>query len=172
MGILTKEIILKEIKNGNIVIEPFYPDQIGPASVDLHLGNHFRIFEKLNRVFHIEEESNVETVTDPIEVKDGESLLLKPGETVLGVTREKITLSSAIAGWLEGRSRFARLGLGVHITSGFLQPGIANYQVLEITNLGPTSFELSPGLRICQVVFERCEGKAKYEGKFKNQSTP
>jgi len=170
--ILTRDKIVEEIINGNIKIEPLNEDQIGPASVDLHLGNSFRRFIHHNEVFAVVEEANFEEITEFVEIKDGGSLLLKPGETILGITREKITLSPNLAGWLEGRSRFARIGLGVHITSGFAQPGIKNHQVLEITNLGPTPLALYPGVRICQFIFQRCEGEATYKGKFAKQESP
>lgn len=88
------------------------------------------------------------------------------------MTQEKITLSPDLCGWFEGRSRFARIGLGVHVSAGFIQPGVANYQVLEITNLGPTPVFLVPDVRICQIVIERCEGKAVYKGRFKDQEKP
>ena len=170
--ILTQKRILEEIKKGNIKIEPFNKNQVGPASVDLHLGPVFRRFIHHNEVFQVKEEANFEEITELVELKKGQYLLLKPQETVLGVTQEKITLSPNIAAWIEGRSRFARIGLGVHITSGFVHPGVSNYQVLEITNLSPTPLGLYPGTRICQLVFEKCEGRAVYRGRFKIQEKP
>jgi dCTP deaminase len=105
------------------------------------------------------------------EVK-ADTITIHPQETILGVTREKVTLPGDICGWIEGRSRFARLGLLIHISAGLIQPGVSNHQVLEITNLGPNMLELHAGERICQLAFQRCEGKAMYEGKFKMQQTP
>ena len=67
-------------------------------------------------------------------MKDGESYDLQPGHACLAITEESISLSPSICGLLEGRSRFARLGLFIHISSGFMQPGIHNRQVLEIFN--------------------------------------
>lgn len=170
--ILTRDKILEEVKRDNIKIEPFDKNQVGPASVDLHLGNRFRIFKPNAEMVPVVEDANFEIITELVEIKNGDFLLLKPAETVLGITREKITLAPNFAGWLEGRSRFARIGLGVHITSGFAQPGISNQQVLEITNLGPAPLGLFPGIKICQFIFERCEGEATYRGKFSNQTTP
>lgn len=172
MAILTKRIILEEMKKGNIKVVPFLEDQLGPASIDLHLGNTFRRFRHYNRVFSVREDSKVENITNLVQIEDDASLLIKPGETILGLTKEKLSLSPGICAWIEGRSRFARIGLGVHITSGFVQPGSDNYQVLEITNLSPTPLSLYPGTRICQIVFERCEGEAKYQGKFAKQNRP
>ena len=102
---------------------------------------------------------------------DKNGYTMKPGEVVLGITQEKVTLASNIAGWLEGRSRFARVGLMVHISSPFMQPGINNREVLEIANLSATPLTIFPGTKICQFVFEYCQGKAAYEGRFKTQKS-
>jgi dCTP deaminase len=167
MSILTHDEILKEIAAGNIIIEPFHADCVGPASVDLHLGNEFRVFRKVHDVVRVTPESNYEEITERIRVED--HLLLMPQETILGLTQEKITLAANICGWLEGRSRFSRLGLLVHISASFIQPGIDNKQVLEISNFSPMPLALYPGIPICQFVFQRTIGSAKYEGKFRNQ---
>ncbi len=170
--ILTHDVIKAEIAKGNINIEPLLPDQVGPASIDLHLGNTFRRFVPHNGVIPVTDDASFETITEAMFISEGEQLLIKPGETLLGVTREKITLVPSLCGWIEGRSRFARIGLGVHISSSFIQPGISNHQVLEITNLGPTILALMPGVRICQFIFQRCEGQAAYKGKFSLQDSP
>jgi len=167
MGVLTREEILKEIAKGNIEIDPFEEDQVGPGSVDLYLGNEFRVFKKLRNACTVEDRISLEDLTDRIEVTD--SFTLMPGKTVLGMTRERIKLPANICGWLEGRSRFARMGLVIHMTAGFVQPGINNRQVLEIGNLAPFPLILKPGVRICQIILERTEGEASYQGRFKNQ---
>jgi len=95
-----------------------------------------------------------------------------PGETVNAITVEKITLPDDICGWLEGRSSFARLGLMVHITASFMQPGISNRQVLEISNVAPIPLAIYPGVKICQFVFQKMIGKAVYKGKFAAQNSP
>jgi dCTP deaminase len=164
MSILTHEVILREIAARRIVVDPFVPDQVGPASIDLHLSNTFWLFENRHVVHEVREESDFTQLTHSIETDEG--VLLQTGETVLGLTRERVTLAPSLCGWLEGRSRFARLGLAVHVTAGFMQPGIDNRQVLEMTNLGPTPLQLRPGVRICQLVIERCEGEATYRGRF------
>lgn len=172
MAVLTKNEIKKAIKNGLIEIEPLDESRIGPASVDLSLGNDFRIFKKRSEPYHIREEANFEEITELVFVKDGDFIIVSPGEMILGVTKEKITLAENIAGRLEGRSRFARFGLAVHVTAGLVSPGVSNHQVLEIVNLGHAPLALYPGTRICQMVFEKCEGKAKYEGRFSRQERP
>ncbi len=167
MGVLTRERILRDMEAGAIRVDPFVPDQVGPASIDLTLDRVFWLFENRHTIHEVSEESNFEALTRKVEAPDG--ILLQNGETVLGITVERITLAPSLCGWLEGRSRFARLGLAVHVTAGFMQPGIDNRQVLEMTNLGPTPLHLRPGVRVCQLVVERCEGEATYRGRFADQ---
>jgi len=170
--VLSKEEILKQIKEGRIEIKPFNRDAVGPTSIDLTLGNKFRVFKKVRKIFHVKEDLKYEEVTKVVNVKDGDYLLLMPGELVHGITKEKIRLSEDLAGWIEGRSRFARIGLMIHVTAGLVQPCCYNKQVLEISNMSPMPIALYPGTRICQIILERIEGKAKYEGKFKDQVNP
>ena len=94
---------------------------------------------------------------------------LAPGETIHGITRERITLPGDIGGWLEGRSRFARLGLMIHVTSGFVQPGAATRQVLEMSNVSGRTLLIHAGVRLLQIVLQRCEGNAVYQGRFARQ---
>ncbi len=165
MSILTKKEILKEIKKKNIIITPFDASAIGPGSVDLTLDHQFRVFTK-GKTYDVRHNSNYHEITKLTKKK---SIVIKPGEAVLGITKEKIKLSENICGWLEGRSRFARLGLLVHISASFMQPGIDNKQVLEIVNLGHRPLRLHAGTKLCQFIFQTTRGKAKYEGKFKRQ---
>lgn len=168
--ILTHDAIIGELKNGRIAVEPMdSEDQVREASIDLRLGNTFRVFAEHKGPVDVTEETDYTTITKEI-IKD--TLLLYPGETVLGVTVEKITLPHDIAAWIEGRSRFARLGLLIHISAGLIQPGISNHQVLEITNLSPNILAIHAGERICQLVFQECKGNAVYQGKFREQSKP
>ncbi|MBI5046834.1 dCTP deaminase, partial [Candidatus Micrarchaeota archaeon] len=88
------------------------------------------------------------------EVKVAKSITLKPGEMCLGKTVEKITLPNNIMGKLEGRSRYARMGLIIHTTSALVQPGSDNHQILEIVNLAPFTMTLHAGMCVSQVVFE------------------
>lgn len=170
--VLSKDEILKNIEEGRIEITPFERDQVGPTSIDLTLGNKFRVFKKVRKIFHVKEDLKYEKVTEVVSVKNGDYLLLMPGELVHGITEEKIRLPEDLAGWIEGRSRFARIGLMIHVTAGLVQPCCDNKQVLEISNMSPMPIALYPGTRICQIILERIEGKAKYEGKFKDQTNP
>lgn len=172
MSVLIGKEITEALKNKSIVIEPLDESQIGPGSVDLTLGNDFRIFKKQKKIYHVKNDSLFQDITKGVHVKDGEYVVIKPGEMILGITKERITLADNISGRLEGRSRFARFGLAVHVTAGFMHPGISNHQVLEIVNLGHTPLALYPGTRICQFVFEKCDGHATYQGRFVGQVKP
>ncbi len=172
MSILIGAEIEKALADGSIKIEPLDRSQIGPGSIDLSLGNDFRVFKKKFKVYHVKNDSRFEDITRSVHVPDSSYIVIKPGEMILGITKEKITLADNISGRLEGRSRFARFGLAVHVTAGFMQPGISNHQVLEIVNLGHGPLALYPGTRICQFVFERCDGHAKYDGRFVGQVKP
>lgn len=170
MSVLARSEILREIEAGRIVIDPFDPDRIGPASVDLHLSNAFRLFVRMPTDVRVSNTIDFKEFTKGIWIPDGESLKLQPGETLLGITREKVTLPEDICGWLEGRSRFARIGLLIHISASFMQPGISNHQVLEMSNFGHLDLEIMPNTAVCQFVFQRTEGSGAYEGIYQGQT--
>jgi len=163
--IITRGEILKLLKKGAIKIEPFDEKDIGPGSVDLTLDNQIRIFNSKKK---ISEDTDYKKITKIVNISRGYNL--KPGELVLGITKEKITLPEDICGWLNSRSRFARIGLMSHITAPFVAPGVSNHQILEIYNAGKNTILLQPGFKICQIVFQECKGKAKYNGIFKTQT--
>ncbi len=167
MAVLTKSELLKEIRAKRIRITPYRPANLGPASYDLCLGAEFRFFKKPHGTISVRESSDYRKITKLVRTKGPVTIL--PGQLVLAITEERIMLPEDICGWLQGRSRFARLGLVVHITAAFMQPGIDNRQVLELFNAGPSPLVIRPGLRICQFIFERCEGKGKYRGRFRGQ---
>lgn len=166
MSVLTRNELLKAIGEDRIRIEPFSEDMVGPGSVDLSLSDEFRIFKKLRKAVAVDDSIEVEKITRLV-YRDSFTLL--PGETILGITSERIRLAPNLCGWIQGRSRFARVGLLVHMTASFIQPGIDNRQVLEISNMAPFPLILKPGTRICQVVFQTTMGEAVYEGKHKRQ---
>ena len=166
MTILTRDEILKQMKKGRIKIEPFSKDQIGPASIDLSVSDEFRVFKKW-KTAPVSEDVDYKDFTRLVKVDKYK--ILGPGEFVLGMTKEKLTLPENICGWLTGRTRFARLGLSIHITASFIQPGVSNRQVLEIKNVGSIPLILYPGTRICQVILLDTLGKGKYQGKFAKQ---
>jgi dCTP deaminase len=172
--ILTKNKILEAVRKREIIIDPFDEAALDAASYDMTLYHQIRVFiEGLNEIDLLDMAQDAHAlmnITRIIDIPAGNYYLLKPGELVLGMTEEKLTLPPDIAGSLEGRSRFARMGLMVHITASFLQPGIRDTrQVFEIFNASRNAIKLRSGIRIAQVVFERCEGTATYSGVFANQ---
>jgi dCTP deaminase len=172
MAILTHDEIIRRVRAGDIGIDPFDEQFVGPASIDLHLATQFRVFKRVRDIFHVTEEAAYEDVSEVIDVGEGDYFVLMPGETCHGLTRERIRLPGDLCGWLQGRSRFARLGLMVHITAAFIQPGIDNHQALEINNAGPMPLALRPGTALCQFMFETCVGEARYAGRYRDQEAP
>ncbi len=169
MSILTYSKIIEAIEEGRIGIDPYEPENVGPGSVDLRLGDRFRVFDSDNGTFDVDERADYRKISNSYR---RDKLVIQPQETVLGITKERITLPSNLCGWLEGRSRFARLGLMVHISASFMQPGISNHQVLEISNMGHLPMRLHAGTRICQFVFQETRGEAEYKGSFQDQGEP
>ncbi|MCB1734328.1 MAG: dCTP deaminase [Gammaproteobacteria bacterium] len=170
MSVLGRNAILQAIDQGAISITPFNRELLGPASVDLTLASSFRVFRKAHQVIAVREEADYREFTDKMDVASGSHILIMPGETVLGITRERVRLGPGLCGWLEGRSRFARLGLMVHISAPFMGPGIDSQQVLEMSNFGPAPLEVYPGTPICQFIFQKLDGTEQYEGRFADQT--
>jgi dCTP deaminase len=170
--ILSRAEILKLIDEGRLKIEPFRRGQVGPGSIDLTLGNEFRVFQKIRGIIHAKGNPHVERFTQLVKVKEGDYLLLMPGELVHGITRELVELPDDLAGWIEGRSSYARMGLMIHMSAGLVQPGTRNRQVLEVNNMSPAPVALYPGTRICQLVLESLHGRARYAGRFRRQRRP
>jgi len=139
------------LRTGRIKIKPLKKDQIGPASIDLTLGDEWYFFKE-KYIGELVDLKKVDFKKAHKRVK-AETVILAPGEMCLGKTVEKITLPPNIMGKLEGRSRYARMGLSIHITSSVVQPGSNNRQVLEIVNLAPFAIVLHKGMRISQVIF-------------------
>jgi dCTP deaminase len=169
MSILTRDVIFELIHSGVIEIDPYCADLVGPASIDLRLADSFRVFKNVRKTYDVLEDSGLDEITESVYIPDGEYLMLMPGQACLGITVERIKLPPNICGWLQGRSRFARLGLVIHSTASFIQPGIDNKQVLEITNSGRIPLNLYPGVALCQIVLQECVGSATYSGAYSNQ---
>ena len=167
MAVLTRDVILAEIEAGNVRIDPFERDQLGAASIDLTLGDEIRVIEQVGKPIVLVADSDYRNYTR-VERLD-RPFVLESGSTIHGITRERITLPANLCGFLEGRSRFARLGLMIHVTSAFVQPGVDNRQVLEMSNVSGHPLRIHPGVRLCQLVLMRTEGEARYSGRFADQ---
>ena len=172
MATLGRDQIFKLIDDGVIKIEPFNKDQVGPASINLHLGDTFRVFEKTRDVFHIREDADYKQLTRTVRVERNNYFLIMPSELVQGITEGNLSIPVNLSGRIEGRSRFARIGLLIHLSSGFLQPGSTGRVVLEILNVSPLPLALHPGTAICQVILEEAVGATAYKGAFAGQVAP
>ena len=120
MAVLTRDAIRAELDAGNLVITPFDADQLGAASIDLTLDDEIRIIVPPERPIDLVAESDYRDHTRLARLD--EPYVLEPGSTIHGITRERIQMPTNLCGFLEGRSRFARLGLMIHVTSAFVQP--------------------------------------------------
>ena len=167
MGVLTRDAILAEMRAGRLVITPFEPDQLGAASIDLTLGDEIRVIDPAAEPIDVRAEADYRDHTT-LRRLDA-PYVLEPGCTIHGITRERIQLPPDLCGLLEGRSRFARLGLMIHVTSAFVQPGVANRQVLEMSNVSKRGLRIHAGVRLCQIVLLRTEGRSVYDGRFSRQ---
>ncbi len=172
--ILSQKEIFSAIKQKRIRITPFEPSFVGACSVDFRLGSKFKFFRKarsgaeINGAFkHLPDDAYEEKT-----LKRNESIELVPNELVLGCTLERLKLSNGLCARIEGRSSIARAGLLVHVSSALIQPGVDNVQVLELMNVSKLPLRVSPGARVCQIVFEELRGEAAYKGKFAKQSKP
>ena len=167
MAVLTRDVIHAEMRSGRIVIDPFEADQLGAASIDLTLGDEIRVIEDGGAPIDITDDTDYRDHTAVRSL--AEPYVLAPGATIHGITRERVSLPPDICGFLEGRSRFARLGLLIHVTSAMVQPGVSNRQVLEMGNISGHPLRIHAGVRVCQLVLMRTEGEAVYTGRFSDQ---
>src|SRR3989344_4419989 len=148
--------IKKEIKKKNIVIRPApdFSQQLSACSLDLHLGNEFRVFEYSALPFIDIKKTIPQNLTRVVTIKKNESFVVQPGEFVIAATEEWVELSNQIAARLEGRSSLGRLGIIVHATAALFPPGWRGAPVLELGNIARMPVSLYPGMRICAFSFE------------------
>ena len=132
------------------MIDPWEPDMIQPASVDLKLGTSFRVFHN-HQIRHIDLADPPRDLTELVTVADGEEFVIHPGEFVLGRTAERVEMPDDLVSRIEGKSSLGRLGLIVHATAGFVDPGFQGSLTLEITNFNSVPIVLRPGLPIAQL---------------------
>ena len=173
--------IKKAIKNRRIKIIPSinYSSQLGSCSVDLRLGNVFRIFNHAQIPFIDPSNRKVlKDLTKEIKVPKPKAFIVQPGEFVLASTIERLELGDDILARLEGRSSIGRLGIVVHSTASIFDPGWRGKVVLELGNLGKMAVALHPGIRICSLTFEELSSPAevpyykKKGAKYINQKGP
>ena len=151
-GVLSDGTIRRLVAEGRVVIDPWDPDMVQPASVDLRLGDSFRVFHN-HLAPAIDLDRPPEHLTELIMIRPDESFVIHPGEFVLGATLERVILPDDVVARIEGKSSLGRLGLIVHATAGFVDPGFAGTLTLEITNLTRIPIILWPGKPIAQLSF-------------------
>ena len=151
-SVLSDGTIRRLVESGRIRIEPWDPAMLQPASIDLRLGGSFRVFEN-HKIPAIDLAAPPRNVTEGVEIADDESFVIHPGEFVLGRTQEHVELPDDVVARIEGKSSLGRLGLIVHATAGFVDPGFQGTLTLEITNLTRVPIVLWPGKPIAQLSF-------------------
>ncbi len=162
--ILSDREIKKYLKIGKIKLnpKPNLKEQLGAASLDLRLGNEFRVFDHIKKPFiDIKDPRTFKNITQLIKIKNGESFVFQPGQFILAVTYEEVFLADDIAARIDGRSSLGRLGIVVHSTSGHIDPGFRGKITLEVENIGMMPILLYPGTKICQLVFESLSSPAE-----------
>ena len=176
--VLSDASIREAIAAGRIRLDPFDPDLIQPASIDVRCDRRFRVFRN-SRYGFIDVKVPMPDLTELVETGDDEPFILHPGEFVLGATLERLTLGVDLVARLEGKSSLGRLGLLTHATAGFVDPGFSGHVTLELANVATLPIKLYPGMKIGQLCFFRLTspsehpyGSAKYGSRYQGQRGP
>jgi dCTP deaminase len=178
MAVLSDRDIRGALQAGRIRIDPYEPSCLQPSSVDLHLDRDFRVFRN-NRYPYIDVRSPQPDLTELVSIADDEPFILHPGEFVLGQTAEWVELPDDLVARLEGKSSLGRLGLLIHSTAGYVDPGWKGNLTLELSNVANLPIALYTGMKIGQISFfrmsspvERPYGSKELGSKYQGQSTP
>ena len=176
--ILSDVTIREEIKAGRIQIDPFDESCIQPSSVDLHVDAQFRVFAN-SRYPYIDVRREMPDLTELVEVTEGDPFILHPGEFVLGSTLERVGIPDDLVARLEGKSSLGRLGLLIHSTAGYVDPGWDGYLTLELSNVANLPITIYPDMKIGQISFfrlstpaERPYGSSQTKSKYQGQRGP
>ena len=176
--VLSDRTIREEIARGGIVVNPCNDDDVQPASIDLHLDDKLRVFRNYSEPY-VDLKKNLPELTVEEEIGVDAPFILHPGEFVLGNTREHIELGANIVARLEGKSSLGRIGLLIHSTAGFVDPGWRGTLTLELSNVSRLPLTLYRGMPIGQISFqyltteaERPYGSAGLRSRYQGQSGP
>jgi len=176
--VLSDRTIKAEIEAGRIALEPFDEGMIQPSSVDVRVDRRFRVFHNA-RYPYIDVRQPMEELTEAVEVTDSEPFILHPGEFVLGQTLEWVELPNDLVARLEGKSSLGRLGLLIHSTAGYVDPGWKGNLTLELSNVANLPIALYHGMKIGQISFfkmssavDRPYGSPELGSKYQGQSEP
>jgi len=169
--IISDKDLKERVKRGDLKIEPYDPACVQPSTYDLHLGGEFRVFSS-HKMTHIDLREK-SSMTEIVKADRKHGFVLHPGEFVLGSTEEVFKIPNDVAAKLEGKSSLGRLGLVVHATAGYIDPGFRGQITFEMSNMNMVPMVLYPGMKVAQICFfmmssrvERPYGKAgnKYQG--------
>ena len=176
--VLSDRTIKEEMASGRIVIRPLDPDDIQPASVDLRLDRKLLVFSNSRRP-HIDVKKGLDDLTEIVEIDDEFPFILHPGEFVLGSTLEHIELPDDLVARLEGKSSLGRIGLVIHSTAGFVDPGWKGHLTLELSNLSRLPITLYYSMKIGQISYlrlttpaDRLYGSEELGSKYQGQTEP
>ena len=182
MAILSDKDIKEHLKSGKIVINPLTnPEvQIQPSSVDLRIGSEFKGFRIIRKpCIDPMDQSDLDSYMESFYIDEGEPFIIHPGEFALATTYETIKLPHDLVARVEGRSSMGRLGVTMHVTAGYIDPGFMGKITLEISNIGKMPVALYTGQRVCQIVFEtmtspseRPYGHPDRDSKYMGQKSP
>jgi dCTP deaminase len=153
--------IKKAIQAGKIEVDPYDPAYVQPSSVDLRVDRFFRVFEN-HRYPLIDPKAHQPHLTKEVEVEPEGTFILHPGEFVLGSTFERVRLADDIVARLEGKSSLGRIGLLIHSTAGFVDPGFDGYLTLELANVANLPIAIYPEMKIGQISFYQMSSPAEH----------
>ncbi len=159
--VLSDRTIRRLLDEGRIAIDPFDESLIQPSSIDVRVDRFFRVFHN-NRYPFIDVREEQEVLTELVEVEDDSPFVLHPGEFVLGSTLERVTLPDDLVARLEGKSSLGRLGLLIHSTAGFIDPGWDGHVTLELANVANLPITVYPGMKIGQLSFVQLTEPAEH----------
>jgi dCTP deaminase len=160
VSVLSDGTITALVEAGRIVVDPWDPAMVQPASVDLRLGDSFRVFHN-HRATAIDLRDPPTNLTEEVVIGPDEPFVIHPGEFCLGRTHEWVELPDDIVARIEGKSSLGRLGLIVHATAGFCDPGWRGTLTLELNNLTRVPIKLYAGLPIAQLSFMSLDAPAR-----------
>ena len=176
--LLSDRDIKAEISAGRVQMDPYDEAMIQPSSIDVRLDRWFRVFEN-HKYPHIDPSIEQEDLTRLLETEGDEPFILHPGEFVLGSTYEVVSLPDDVAGRLEGKSSLGRLGLLIHSTAGYVDPGWVGNLTLELGNVARLPITLYPGMKIGQISFHRMSsvvdqpyGSKELRSRYQGQTEP
>jgi dCTP deaminase len=159
--IFSDRTIKEAIASARIVIDPFDEGLVQPSSIDVRVADLFRVFEN-HRYPYIDPKEPQDDLTKEVAATAGQPFVLHPGEFVLGATLEVVRLADDIVARLEGKSSLGRLGLLIHSTAGFVDPGFEGHLTLELSNVANLPIAIYPGMRIGQLSFYQLSTPAEH----------